>query len=58
MDEITVKLSLTEIQQLVSLIDIAVKATGLEGGMMAVPLVQKIQAAKAAAEQAPPKRKK
>lgn len=46
--KLTIELSATEIQNLGILLDAAVKATGIQGGKVAVPIIEKLEAAVAA----------
>lgn len=58
--KLTLELTATEIQNLGNLLDAAVKATGIQGGKIAVPIIEKLEAAVAAhnaANQAPTEQK-
>lgn len=46
--KINIELTATEIQNLGALLDAAVKATGIQGGKVAVPIIEKLEAAVAA----------
>jgi hypothetical protein len=46
--KLTIELTATEIQNLGVLLDAAVKATGIQGGKIAVPIIEKLEAAVAA----------
>lgn len=46
--KLTIELSATEIQNLGVLLDAAVKATGIQGGKIAVPIIEKLEAVVAA----------
>jgi len=56
MPTITVQLTTEDLQQLVNLLDAAIRHTGIQGATVALPLIQKLQAAHQAAmqEQKPP----
>ena len=46
--KLTIELSASEIQNLGILLDAAVKATGIQGGKIAVPIIEKLEAVVAA----------
>lgn len=54
MDTITIKFTEPELQALGVLLDVAVKASGIQGAKMAVPLYDKLEAAAAAANKLEP----
>lgn len=43
--KINIELTATEIQSLGALLDAAVKATGIQGGKVAVPIIEKLEKA-------------
>ena len=57
MNTVTITLTQDELNSLAALLDAAVKATGIQGAKAAVPLIAKLEAAVAAANQPsePPK---